>query len=300
MDTMLFDDAVLRRAQDAVESARANLKPIALDCAKAAACALLMAGAAYAEVVSATIAIDAAYPKLSDGTSTADAIMGMRYTVAFYALLGHVLISSITGRFAIGIKWLLAGLGLASILTMLLGMGLFSFAGTALTVGGDSEPSGLFGLLSGMAGPALGAVCGSLFVTGFIAAHFIAGRLLVKLGVISSAHAERAKVASLDGEINAANTYAAQIEAARRTIDEMAASGALVRKVAAEMARIVGNVASQVHEAVITRKSYVGIDLNDHDDAPLRDIALSVLEQMLAELKIYNPAYFTALLTKGE
>ena len=205
MDTMLFDDAVLRRAQDAVESARANLKPIALDCAKAAACALLMAGAAYAEVVSATIAIDAAYPKLSDGTSTADAIMGMRYTVAFYALLGHVLISSITGRFAIGIKWLLAGLGLASILTMLLGMGLFSFAGTALTVGGDSEPSGLFGLLSGMAGPALGAVCGSLFVTGFIAAHFIAGRLLVKLGVISSAHAERAKVASLDGEINAAD-----------------------------------------------------------------------------------------------
>jgi hypothetical protein len=302
MDTIRFDDAVMRRAQEAAEAARAKLKPVVLDIAKAAACALLIAGAAYTEVVSATIAINAAYPPMSDGTSQADAIMGLRYSLAFYALLGHVLISSVTGRLAVGVNWLLGAIGITALCIMLFGMGLFSFSGTALTVGDDSEASGLFGLLSGMAGPALGAVCASLFIISFLAAHVLAGKLLVKLAVISSAFAERSRVASLDREINVANSYAAQIESARRAIDEMAAPGALVRKVAAEMGRIVGNVTSQAHEAVMTRKVFEGVDLTDSDEVPphLRDIPLSLLEQMLADLKQYTPAYFTKLLTKED
>jgi hypothetical protein len=302
MDTIMLDDAVRHRAQEMAETARAQLKPVALDIAKAAACALLMAGAAYAEVVSATIAINAAYPPMSDGTSLADPMMGLRYSLAFYALLGHVLISSATGRLGAGINWLLGIVGIAALCIMLFGMGLFSFSGTALTVGGDSETTGLFGLLSGMAGPALGAVCASLFLISFLAAHVLAGKLLVKLAMISSAYAERAKVARLDREIKAANALAAQIESARRVIDAMAAPGALVRKVAAEMGRIVGTVTAQAHEAVMTRRAFEGVDLTDSDEVPahLRDIPLSLLEQMLADLKQYTPAYFTKLLTKED
>lgn len=301
MTTTMFDDA-MRRPQEAAEAARGKLKPIWLDFLKAAVCIILIIGAAYTEVISATIAINAAYPPMSDGTSQADAIMGLRFTLAFYALLGHVLISSVTGRLGAGINWLLGVVGIIALVIMLFGMGLFSFSGTALTLGGDSETSGQFGLLSGMAGPALGAVCASLFIISFLAAHVLAGKLLVKLGVLSSAYAERAKVARLDREINAANALAAQIESARRAIDEMAAPGALVRRVAAEMGRIVGNVASQAHEAVMTRKAFEGVDLTDSDEVPphLRDIPLSLLEQMLADLRQYTPAYFTKLLTKED
>jgi hypothetical protein len=301
MSTTMFDDA-MRRPQEVAEAAREKLKSIWLDFLKAAVCIILIIGAAYTEVISATIAIDAAYPPMSDGTSQADAIMGLRYSLAFYALLGHVLISSITGRLAVGMNWLLGAVGITALCIMLFGMGLFSFAGTALTVGGDAQATGLFVLLSGMAGPALGLVCASLFIISFLAAHVLAGKLLVKLGLISSALAERSKVASLDREINAANTYAAQIESARRAIDEMAAPGALVCKVAAEMGRIVGNVASQAHEAVMTRKAFEGVDLTDSDEVPshLRDIPLSLLEQMLTDLKQYTPAYFTKLLTKED
>lgn len=302
MSTTMFDDALMRRAQEAAEAAREKLKSIWLDFLKAAVCIILIIGAAYTEVISATIAINAAYPPMSDGTSQADAIMGLRYSLAFYALLGHVLISSVTGRLGAGINWLLGGVGITALCIMLFGMGLFSFAGTALTVGGDSEATGLLGLLSPLAGPALGLVCASLFIISFLAAHVLAGKLLVKLGVISSGLAERSKVANLDREIAAANALAAQIESARRAIDEMAAPGALVCKVAAEMGRIVGNVASQAHEAVMTRKAFEGVDLTDSDEVPshLRDIPLSLLEQMLADLKQYTPAYFTKLLTKED
>jgi hypothetical protein len=301
MSSIPFDDA-MRRAQEAAEAARAKLKSIWLDFLKSAVCIIIIIGAAYTEVISATIAINAAYPVMSDGTSQADAIMGLRYSLAFYALLGHVLISSVTGRMAAGVNWLLGLVGLIALIIMLFGMGLFSFSGTALTLNSDGEASGLFGLISGMAGPALGMVCASLFIISFLAAHVLAGKLLGALAVLSAAFSDRSKVARLDCGISEANALAAQIESARRVVDEMAAPGALVRKVAAEAARIVGNVTSQAHEAVMTKRAFEGVDLNDSDEVPahLRDIPLSLLEQMLADLKQYTPAYFINLLTKGE
>jgi hypothetical protein len=300
MDDQKIDDSARHRAQDKAEAERANLKPVAFDWLKAVACAILIACAAYAEVISATIAINAAYPPMSDGSSPADAIMGLRYTLAFYALLGHVLISSITGRLAIGINWLLGGVGIIALFVMLFGMGLFSFAGTALTVGGDSESTGLFGLLAGMASPALGLVCASLFVISFLAAHVLAGKLLTKLAVLSSAYAARAKVANLDGGISEVDAVATQIEAERRVVDELEKPGALERKVVAKAACIVGKVTAEAQEAVTTRKSHEGADLRDDEDAPLRDVPLSLLEQKLADLKQYTPAYFTKTLTKED
>ena len=76
----------------------------------------------------------------------------------------------------------------------------------------------------------------------------------------------------------------------------MEAPDTLVRKVAAEMACIVGNVTSRAHAAVTARKSHEGVELNDDDGAPLCDIPLSLLEQVLADLKQYTPAYFKTAL----
>lgn len=300
MNDIKSDDAVRHRAQETREAAWANLKPVILDWLKVAACIILIVCAGYAEVISASIAINAAYPPMSDGSSPADAIMGLRYTFAFYALLGHVLISSITGRLAIGINWLLGGVGITALCTLIFGFGLFSFAGTALTVGGDNEPSGLFGMLAGMAGPALGLVCASLFVISFLAAHVLAGKLLAKLGVLSLAYAARAKLANLDRGTSEVDTVAPQRETERRVIDEMEKPGALERKVVAVAARIVGKVTAEAQEAVTTRKSLEGADLRDDEDAPLRDVPLSLLEQKLADLKQYTPAYFTKTLTKED
>lgn len=298
MDNIKFDDGVRYRAQETREAAWTNLKPVALDWVKVVACIILIACAAYAEVISATIAINAAYPPISDGSSPADAIMGLRYAVAFYGLLGHVLISCIIGRLAIGINWLLGGVGIIALFILLFGFGLFSFAGTALTVGGDSESTGLFGLLSGLAGPALGLVCASLFVISFLAAHVLAGKLLAKLGVLSSAYAARAKVANLDRGISEVDTVAAQIEAERRVIDEMEKPGALERKVVTVAARIVGKVTAEAEEAVTTRKSLEGANLRDDEDAPLRDVPLALLEQILRDLKVYDASHFAAVLKK--
>lgn len=300
MDDNESDDAKRHRAQETREAAWANLKPVALDWLKVAACIILIACAAYAEVISASIAINAAYPPMSDGSSPADAIMGLRYTLAFYGLLGHVLISCITGRLAIGINWLLGGVGITALCTLIFGFGLFSFAGAALTVGGDSEPSGLFGLLAGMAGPALGLVCASLFVVSFLAAHVLAGKLLAKLAEFSSAYAARAKVANLDRGISEVDAVAAQIEVERRIIDDLEKPGALVRKVVAVAARIADKVTAEAQEAVTTRKSLEGANLRDDEDAPLRDVPLSLIEQKLADLKQYTPAYFTKILTKED
>lgn len=300
MQGVVFDDTILRRAQASAEAARAKLTPVTLDVTKALICALLMAGAACGEVMSATMAIEAAYPRLSDGTSTADAIMGLRYILAFYALLGHVVISGVAGRLGSGTKWLLGLLGVLAVFTMVLGMGLFSFAGTFLTVGGDDDPSGWFGSLGALTGPALGVVGASLFAVSFVAACHLAGKLRGKLGVISAALAEQTKVAELDREISTADACMARIKAERRRIAEREKPGALCENVAVEMGRITGHVIAQAHEAVVTRRCHEGVELNDEDDAPFRDVPLAELEHVLADLQHYTIHYFRNLLKKED
>lgn len=293
MERPIYYENVLRRAHGVAEAARANIKPIALDCLIAAACVALMVGAAFGEVTSGQMAINAAYPKLSDGRSAADAIMGLSYTLAFYALLGHVLICSITGRLGIGLKWLMAVLGVMALLTMLLGMGLFSFSATFVTTGGDDAGSGLF---AGMTGPALGLVGGSLFTVSFVAACHLAEKLVARLRIIFSALAERERLAHLDRAISAVSVCIGRKEAECCVVAELDTPGALVEKVAAKVGRIVGNVTSQAQEAVTTRRSHDGIDLGDKDEAPFRDVPLPILERVLADLKQYTIQHFRTLL----
>ncbi len=301
MDQTLDSDAIRRRVQTVAEQGRATKTHIGLDATKAGACALLMIGAAYGEIVSATIAINAAYPRLSDGTSTADAIMGVRYTLAFYALLGHVVIASLGVRSSAFVKKLLGLLGVAAILLMLFGMGLFSFAAVFQTIGGDdSGQPGLWGRFGNMSGPALGMVCASTFTISFIAACSLASKLVAKLGVVFAGLVERARLADLDREIAATNALAAQKETLKRTIAEAEKPGALADHASAQVGRIVGNVTAEMHEAVITRRLHEGVELRDEDDAPLRDVPLPILTERLAKLEPYTPTYFRNLLLKKE
>lgn len=300
MDKTFDSGAIRRRAQTVAEQLRSAINPIGLDAMKAGICIVLILAAAYGEIISATISISAAYPRLSDGTSTADAIMGVRYTLAFYALLGHVVIGSLGTRTSAGVKRLLGLLGVAAILMMLFGMGLFSFAAVFQTVDADSGQPGLLGRFGNMTGTALGMVCASTFTISFIAACHLASKLVVKLGVIFPSLVERAKLANLDREIATANALTAQVETLERSIAEAEKPGVLARRASARVGSIVGNVTAEVQEAVTTRRLHEGVELGDDDDAPLRDVPLPILTERLTTLKAYSPAYFRNLLLKKE
>lgn len=302
MTDIVIDDAARHRAPDVVQAKRAKLKSTRLERVKFLAGSALLLVTVCTEVVSAKLALNLVYPTTSAGESLADVFAGLPYTLAAYFVLGHLVISSFSGRLATGVNWMLNGLAATAIVVMLLGMGLFSLSGTLLTVEESGDASAMLDMLAAIPSLALGAVFACLLVISFNAAHVLMRKLLTKLDMIFSAYDAREEVAELDREISTTDALSAQIETARREISEMAAPGALVRKVAGEMARIVGNITSQAHGAVTARRAFEGVDLNDSDEVPehLRDVPLALLEQVLADLKQYTPAYFTKTLTKED
>lgn len=300
MNDTVIDYAARNRAPDVVEAKRAKLKSTRLERVKALAGSALLLVTVCAEVVSAKLALNLVYPTTSAGESLADGFAGLPYTLAAYFVLGHLVISSFSGRLATGVNWMLNGLAATAIVVMLLGMGLFSLSGTLLTVEESGDASAMLDMLAAIPSIALGAVFSCLLIISFNAAHVLMRKLLTKLDMIFSAHDAREEVTDLDREISTTDALSAQIENERRAIDTIAAPGALVRKVASEMARIVGNVTSRAHGAVTARRAFEGVDLNDSDEVPehLRDIPLPLLEQVLADLKQYTLVYFASLLKK--
>ena len=300
MNNLVIDDAVSHRAPDLVEAKRAKLKSTRLERVKFLAGSAMLLVTVCTEVVSAKLALNLVYPATSVGESLADVFAGLPYTLAAYFVLGHLVIGSFSGRLATGVNRMLNGLAAVSILVMLLGMGLFSLSGTLLTVEDSGDASAMPDMLAAIPSLALGALFSCLLVISFKAAHSLMGKLLAKLEIIFSAHDAREEVADLDREISTSNALTAKIENERREIAEMEKPDVLLRRVAGEMARIVGNVTSQAHGAVMARRAFEGVDLNDSDEVPehLRDIPLPLLEQVLADLKQYTPAYFANLLKK--
>lgn len=301
-NTVILDhDAILRHAHMVAEAARANSQPVMLDCIKLLVCVIFILGAAIAEYVSATVAIGAAYPRLSDGSSLADAISPLRFSIPFYAVLGHVVISSFTGRFALGVKGLLALLGLTGILMMMLAMGLFSFAGTFQTVGGGDEQTGWLGALAATAGPALGAVCGVLFTVAFIAAHILAGKLLAKAGVIFAEINQRAKLSVIDRAISTVVDDKRRVDTSRHAVDQLAKPDALRWKAASEAGRIIELVVAEAQGVCLSVKMMAGIEVGPDDESDIPDLppgGLAQLEQLLTDLKQYTTQHFYALLKK--
>lgn len=295
MNTFVMnDDALLRHALVANEAARREAPPLELPILKVMVCIVLILAAAAAEVFSATIGFRAAFPQLSDGTSLADAILPMRYAIAAYMLLGHVVLRGIIERFGRSVKWLFDGLGLIALLLMLAGMACFQFSGTYSVTGSPDEQ----GSVIGMAGPALGMLCGTLFTVSFLAAHAVAGKLIVEVSKVAAAFRIRGKLAIQDQAIRAVQTGQARVAVREAVIAEMSRPDALAERAAIEAADAVAPVAARAHELLSQRRLYDGIALSDEDDAPMRDIPLAALERRYADVARYDFAHFFTLLTK--
>lgn len=294
----VFDeDAILRRGHAAAEAARAKLASITMSYLIAVGCILGILAAACMEVFSATVGFRAAFPTLSDGTSLADAVMPMAYSIGFYMLLGSVLLSGVLARFGTGIAWVLDGLGFIAIVVMLLAVGLFMFSATFQTVG-DSDGQGMFGMLAGFSGPALGIMCGSLFAVSFLAAHKQAALLLKRLEVITAGRAERAKLANLDKAIAAVSDDKRRVETSRHGVAELARPDALRSKAASEAGRIVGLVAAEAHALCELRRMIGDTEPEPDDDSGIYDVPLPTLEKLLGDLKQYTTQHFYTLLKK--
>ena len=293
----LDHDAILRRAHAAAEVARAKLGSLFMPYLIVTGCGLGIVAAAAMEVFSATVGFRAAFPTLSDGTSLADAIMPMAYAIGPYMLLGSVLLSGIIARFGASVSWLLDGLGLIAIVLMLCAIGLFMFSATFQTVGDGEEP-GIFAMLGGFSGAALGTMCASLFTVSFLAAHGLWSIGLKRLVAITDSRTERAKLADLDGAIAAARDDQRRLEIGRHEVAELAKPDALRWKAATEAARIVAPMAAQAHELSASRQMWGEPEPDADHVAEFHDVPIEVLERLSTALKTYTPQYFFNLLKK--
>jgi len=290
----LDDDAMLRHALAIKETAKREAAALAAPMFKIGICLLLIFAAACAEVFTATVGFRAAFPTLSDGSSLADAIMPMRYAIAAYMLLGHVVLRGIAERFGTSIKWLFDGIGLLAIIVMLVGMARFQYSGTYGVTGSPDDQ----GTVSAMAGPALGLLCGSLFVTSFLAAHAAAGKLLTELPVVVAGWRARNVIADYEAAIDGVHDAQTRVATRETIIGELSQPNALAERAAVETAHEVGLVTARAHELLSQRQLHGDVDLADDDDAPMRDVPLAALERRYADLAKYDFAHFFNLLKK--
>ena len=287
-------DPVLGHALDAHEAAKREEPSPVLPMFKVGACLLLIPAASGAEVFSATIGFRAAFPALSDGTSLADTIMPMRYAIAAYLLLGHVVLRGIADRFGVGINWLFDALGLLALILMLLAMACFQFSGTYGVAGGGDDQ----GHIASMAGPALGILCGCLMTVSFLAAHRLSGKLLKEVPEIIAARRARRVIIEAERVIDAVHNAQARVITRAAIIEELSPPDALAERAAVEAAHEAGMVTARAHELLSQRQLHDGADLADDDTAPMRDVPLAALERRYADLARYDFAHFFTLLKK--
>jgi|GEM_PF-4676050 len=292
--TIPLDDAVLRRSAAGQEAAERLLESLLIPIVTVCACLLVIIGAGFAEFFSATVGFGAAFPTLSDGTSLADTIMPMRYAIAAYMILGHIVLRGITDHFGVSIKWLFNAIGLAALLLMLASMAAFMFSATFQTTGGSDDQ----GWLSGMAGPALGCLCASMFTVSFLAAHAAAGTLLRTVPALIERWRAHRRVAGHAQALKAVEGTQARIVAREAIIAEMSKPDALAKRAAVEAAREAGLAMAKAHELRTERTLYGDAALADEDDAPLRDVPQAALDQRFNDLAKYDFAHFFNMLKK--
>jgi len=288
------DEAMLSHALAANEAAKRAAPSPSLPLFKIGICLVLILAAAGVEVLSAKMAFGAAFQQLSDGTNLSATIMPMRYAIAVYLLLGHVVLRAIIDRFGGGIHWIFDALGLLAIILMLLAIACFQFSGTYGVAGGADDQ----GHIASMAGPALGTLCGCLMTISFLAAHWLAGKALKELPEFIAARRTRRTIAEQQGVIDAVQQ--AQVRAATRAaiIEELSRPDALAERAAVEAAHATAPVIAKAHELLSQRQLHEGADLADDDHAPTRDVPLSAFEQRYAAVRQYDFAHFFDLLRK--
>lgn len=287
--------AILARAEAGREAEWGKTQPLAFPYFRASASLLGIAVACATEFVSISIALHAQFPALSSGEDLGQAIMPLRYAMAVALPLGHIVLRSATERLGRPVERVINGIGLVPVLAILGGMAAFMFSATAQTTGGDDQE-----LLAGLAGPALGIVCGALFSISFLASHVLSGKFLDALGTIMGGRAQRAKVLDIEREIRAADDYRTRLDAGREEVASKSDPDVLRRKAAMEAAGIVGRVAAEAHDLHISREIRGDVELGPDDTTEVPDMSSKVFDQRQRELKQYTTKFFLDQLTRKE
>lgn len=295
MNSFILDDgAVLRHALAAKEAVKREAPPLGLPIFKLSVCAVMILAAAGAEIFSATIGFRTAFPALSDGSSMADAILPMRYGIAAYMLLGHIVLRGVADRIGGVVKWLFDGLGLIALLLMLVGMACFQFSGTYSVTGSPDEQ----GHVAGLAGPALGILCGALFTVSFLAAHALAGKLIEQLPKVAEGWRIRRKLADDTRAIDTVQASHQRVAVREAVIADLSRPDALAERAAVQAAHEVGLVTAKAHELLVQRQLHGDATLTDDDDVPMRDVPVAALEKRYADLARHDFAHFFTLMQK--
>lgn len=298
MTTMIHggSDTVLRRALRALEEQRAKRVPLLLPSVSAVFFILLIIGACFSELVSATIGFNAALPQRSDGTGLAGDMMSLRYSIVFCLLAGDILLNSVPNRVKALLDGVVHSIGAGAVLIVLFGVGAFMACATFLTLGSDGEQ----GFASHFLGVALGIASAVMFCVSFLANHAMIGKLVKTLPVIADGLRDRAQIASGDKVVGELEVGQVRIDGLRQTIAEMEKLDALRWTAANEAGVIVGMVASEVHDMVASRKVRGDRALEPQDISEVPDVPLDALEQRYNDLKQYTASYFFNLLKRKE
>lgn len=292
MDTVIFDpNVIMPRAQAGREAEHAKLEALGYVWFKMLASASGIAIACASEAYSLTVALKAQFEALSDGTDLGHDMMAMRPGIIAVLILAHVILHDRGEPNPRPLRRWLRRARLLPLVTIMGGMAIFMFVAASQATGGED---------GGLAGLGLGIVCSSLFGISFLAAMRLMAKFLPALRSILAGRAQRAKIADIDGEMHAVDTYRPLIEARRRTIAAKEAPDTLRHNVAAEAVAIVGPIAAEAHDI---RESCAAIpeDRRPEDELDgLPDVPLAALDQRQIYLKSLNVPFFINLLKNRE
>ncbi len=279
--------AVMPRAQAGYQAEESKKQPLGHAYLKASVSGTGMAIACASEAFAITIALHAQYPALSSGEDLGSDMLSMRWSMVAGLLLGHAVLHDSSEHAA---HPLLRKLRVIPILAVMGGIAVFQFT-TAQTTGGDGQ--------GGIGASALGLAMAGLFGCAFIASNKLAGMLLPAIRTILSGRAQRAKLAEIAAELDAASACRASIKVLEADIAHREAPDALRRKVAEEAAMVVGQVAAEAHDHHASREA-LGDDIRPQDVVDLPDTPLAALDKRQAYLKTLNVDFFLNLLKHKE
>ncbi len=281
---------VLARAASGIETEHSSSRPLGFAYFKGSVSLLGILAASANELFAMTVALHAQFPALSSGENLGQEIMPLRYAIAVCLPLGHILLRSAIGRLGRPLDWLLSGIGLVPIASILGGMAIFMFAATSQATGGDDGQTAI----AGLAGPALGIVCAAMFSISFLASHTLAGKFLSALSTVVAGRAQRAKVADWKRELKAVDTCRTRIDAVQRTITAMEEPDALRWKAAVDAAAAVAPIAAEAHDLYDSCRAGSNVERLPGDTSDLPDDApLDVLDQRRAYLaRLANSQFF--------
>ncbi|ESQ83000.1 hypothetical protein [Asticcacaulis benevestitus] len=280
---------IMSRTATGLKEMRAKIEPLG-KAYLAASVSLVGISAAFAiEMFTMTVALNAKYQALSDGTDLGNDLMHLRYGIGVALFLGHTLLHDNPVQAEHPLFRVLQKARVVPVLAIIGGMAVFMFTATAQATGSDDGQLGLGGI-------ALGVVCSALFSVSFLACNKLMGMLIPAAHTILAGWAQRAEVAKIERDVKAVDEYRAQLKALQRSIDERQEPDALEWMAAEAAAAEVGKIAAEAHDEHASVDAVKDVEFRQQDVRDLPDTPLEALDKRQTYLKSLNVAYFFNLL----